>query len=437
MWKYYLRLSLHSLRKTPTLSLLMVLAIATGIAANLTILTMHSVVSSNPLAHKNDRILAVQLNTWDPDREYFALNAIPPQVTYQDAKALYDANVADDVVVMRKAGVTIQHPESAELPSAYATRMTTRDFFSMFDVRFTYGGPWSKNADESPEHVVVISEGLNNKFFKGVNSLGQALLLDGEIFTVVGVVSKNWQLVPNVYDLNNRPFEAAPDAYFPFFHSAAQSYQTWGNVQSWSDEEIRTHEDYLQSETIWIQAWVGLNSAEKRQEFSQFLENYISTQKEQGRFKRSPGYQLNTPQEWLNINDVVPKDNKQLLMLSFVFLMICLVNSTVLMLAKFLRKAPEAGIRRALGASRHSIFFQHLTEAFIVGAAGALLGLLLSLGGLAGVRALYSNYENVAVFNGVTVAAAILLALVATLCTGFLPAWRISHAAPAKYLKTQ
>jgi len=437
MWKYYLRLSLHSLRKTPILSLLMVIAIATGIAANLTILTMHSVVSSNPVAHKNDRVFAVQLNAWDPDREYFALNAIPPQVTYQDAKALYDANTADEVVVMRKAGVTLQLPASTEIPSAYATRMTTRDFFSMFDVQFIYGGPWSKNADDSPENVVVLSEGMNNKFFKGANSVGQTILMDGELFTVVGVVSERWQLVPNVYDLNNLPFEAAADAYIPFFFSAAKSYQGWGNFQNWSDQNIRNHQDFLQSETIWIQAWVSLNSAEKRQEFTQFLENYISTQKEQGRFKRSPGYQLNTPQEWLKINNVVSKDNKQLLMISFVFLMICLVNSTVLMLAKFLRKAPEAGIRRALGASRYAIFFQHLTEAFIVGAAGALLGLLMSLGGLAAVSALYSNYENVAVFNGVTVAAAILLALVATLCSGFLPAWRISHAAPAKYLKTQ
>lgn len=437
MWKYYLRLSLHSLRKTPILSLLMVLAIATGIAANLTILTMHSVVSSNPLAHKNDQIFAVQLNAWDPEREYFALNAIPPQVTYQDAKALYDAHLADETVIMRKAGLTIQIHESAELPSSHATRMTTRDFFSMFDVQFIYGGPWSKNADDGPEHVVVLSEGMNNKFFKGENSLGQTILMDGELFTVVGVVSDRWQLVPNVYDLNNLPFEAAADAYIPFFFSAAKPYQGWGNFQSWSDENIRNHQDFLQSETIWIQAWVTLNSAEKRQEFTRFLENYISTQKEQGRFKRLPGYQLNTPQEWLNINKVVSKDNNQLLMISFVFLMICLVNSTVLMLAKFLRKAPEAGIRRALGASRHSIFFQHLTEAFIVGAAGALLGLLLSLGGLAAVRALYSNYENVAVFNGVTVVAAILLALLASLLSGFLPAWRISHATPAKYLKTQ
>lgn len=437
MWKYYLRLSLYSLRKTPVLSLLMVLAIATGIAANLTILTMHSVVSSNPMAHKNDRIFAVQLNNWDPEQEYFDLNGIPPQVAYKDAKALYDSNAVDEVVVMLKVEATIQLPESAELPSAYRTRMITRDFFSMFDVQFIYGGPWSKSADESPEHVVVISEGMNNKFFNGANSLGKTILLDGELFTIVGVVSEKWKLVPNVYDLNNQAFEAAPNAYFPFFHAATKSYQIVGNIQGWEDQDIRTHQDFLQSEFVWVQAWVGLNTAAKQQEFSQFLENYISTQKAQGRLKRTPGYQLNSPQEWLSINKVVSKDNKQLLMLSFVFLMICLVNSTVLMLAKFLRKAPEAGIRRALGASRHSIFFQHLTEAFIVGAAGALLGLLLSFGGLVAVSGLYSNYENVAVFSGFTVAAAVLLALVATLCSGFLPAWRISHAAPAKYLKTQ
>lgn len=437
MWKYYLRLSLHSLRKTPALSLLMVLAIATGIAANLTILTMHSVVSSNPLTHKNDQLFALQLNSWDPEREYFDLNAIPPQLTYQDAKALYDANMANEITIMRKAGVAIQQSESTEPPTTYHTRMTTRDFFSMFDVQFIYGGPWSKSADDGPEQVVVISEGLNNKFFKGGNSLGQTILMDGELFTVIGVVSERWQLVPNVYDLNNLPFETAADAYIPFFFSAAKPYQGWGNFQNWANEDIRNHQDFLQSETVWIQAWVSLNSAENRQEFTRFLENYISTQKEQGRFKRSPGYQLNTPQEWLKINNVVSKDNKQLLIISFVFLMICLVNSTVLMLAKFLRKAPEAGVRRALGASRHSIFFQHLTEAFVVGTAGALLGLLMSLGGLAAVRTLYSNYENVAVFNGVTIVAAVLLALAATLLSGFLPAWRISHAAPAKYLKTQ
>lgn len=437
MWKYYLRLSWLSLCKTPALSLLMVLAIATGIAANLTILTMYAVISSNPMAHKNNEIFAVQLNAWDPDREYFALNSVPPQLTYQDAKALYDADIADAVVIMRKAGVTIQRPESTELPAAYGARMTTRDFFTMFDVSFVYGGPWSKNADNGPERVVVIKEGLNNKLFGGENSLGKTIFLDGDIFTIVGVVSEKWQIAPNVYDLNNNVFEAAPDVYFPFFLVAENTYEHWGNMNSWADEVIRNNQEFLQSEIIWIQAWVGFNSSENNQEFSRFLGNYISKQKERGRFKRSPEFLLHTPEQWLDIHKVVSDDDQELLILSFVFLMICLMNGTVLMLAKFLRKAPEAGIRRALGASRHSVFFQHLTEAFVVGVAGAVLGLLFSWGGLIGVRELYSNYENVAVMHGITVIAAVLLALAATLISGFLPAWRISHAAPAKYLKTQ
>lgn len=437
MWQYYLRLSLLSLRKTPVLSLLMVLAIATGIAANLTILTMHSVVSSNPLAHKNEQLFAVQLNTWNPAREYSALNNLPPQLTFKDAKAIYDADVADEIVVMQKANIIIHQRESSETPSAYHTRMTTRDFFSMFDVKFIYGGPWSKEADKNPERVVILSEGLNNKFFEGVDSSGKTIELDGQLFTVMGVVSEKWQLVPNVYDLNNLAFEPAPDAYMPFFLVAERAYQNWGNIQAWFSEDVKSNQDFLQSEKIWIQAWVSLNSADKYQEFSHFLESYIATQKERGRFKRSPGYQLNTPEEWLDIHNVVSTDNKQLLMLSFVFLIICLINSTVLMLAKLLRKAPEAGIRRALGASRSSIFFQHLMEAFVIGVAGSMLGLLFSLGGLAGVRELYSSYENVAVFNSVTVMSAVLLALAATLLSGLLPAWRISHAAPAKYLKTQ
>lgn len=437
MWKYYLRLSWLSLCKTPTLSLLMVLAIATGIAANLTILTMYAVISSNPMAHKNNEIFAVQLDSWDPDHEYFSLNGVPPQLTYQDAKALYDAEIADSVVIMRKAGVTIQRPESTELPAAYSSRMTTRDFFTMFDVKFVYGGPWSKNADNGPERVVIIREGLSNKLFGNENSLGKTIFLDGEVFTVVGVVSEKWQLVPNVYDLNNNPTEAAADIYFPFFLVNEKSYQNWGNMNNWTNFRTSNYAEFLQSEVIWIQAWVSLDSPETHQQFSRFLENYISQQKQNGRFQRPAKYLLNTPEQWLDIHKVVSDDNKELLILSFVFLIVCLVNSTVLMLAKFLRKAPEAGIRRALGASRNSIFFQHLTEAFVVGTAGALLGLIFSWGGLAGIRSLYGHYENVATINSVTVMGALLLALAATLLSGLLPAWRISHSAPAKYLKTQ
>ena len=55
-------------------------------------------------------------------------------------------------------------------------------------------------------------------------------------------------------------------------------------------------------------------------------------------------------------------------------------------LAKFLARAPEIGLRRAVGASRREVFTQYLTEAGMVGVVGALCGLVLTILGLAGLR---------------------------------------------------
>lgn len=437
MWKYYLKLSWLSIKKTPVLSLLMVFAIATGIATCLTMLTMYAVVSSNPMAHKNETIFAVQLDSWNPNEEFFAINGIPSQLTYQDAKVLYDSGIPDETLLMRKTGVTIQLPDFSDRASVHVTRMTTRGFFNMFDVKFIYGGPWGSKEDATPEKVVVISEGLNNKIFNGIDSVGKTLLVDQDLFTIVGVVSDSWRIIPTVYDLNNSAFEPSPEVYIPFFNVTERKYEGWGNINGWKDESINSYQDFLQSELVWIQAWVALETIEKQQELTQFFANYIAQQKQNGRFQRPAKYLLSTPEEWLEINAVVSDDNRVLLALSCAFLIICLVNSMVLLLAKFLRKAPEAGIRRALGASRQAVFIQHLTEALVIGVAGGLLGLALSSIGLAGVRALYSEYTNIATMNGITIACAIFLALFSSLCSGLLPAWRISRAVPARYLKIQ
>ncbi len=56
-----------------------------------------------------------------------------------------------------------------------------------------------------------------------------------------------------------------------------------------------------------------------------------------------------------------------------------------LMLARFMWRAPEIGVRRALGASRGAIYRQFLTEAAAIGLAGGVLGLLLTALGMAGI----------------------------------------------------
>ena len=96
------------------------------------------------------------------------------------------------------------------------------------------------------------------------------------------------------------------------------------------------------------------------------------------------------------ISKVVPSDVRLQVWLAFGFLAVCLLNTVGLLLAKFLRRSGEIGVRRALGASRRAIFTQCLVEAGIVGLAGGVLGLGLAMLGLWAVRQQPVGYADLA-----------------------------------------
>ena len=128
--------------------------------------------------------------------------------------------------------------------------------------------------------------------------------------------------------------------------------------------------------------------------------------------------------EWLDYRKVVPSDVRLQMWLAFGFLLVCLVNTVGLLLAKFLRRCSEIGVRRALGASRRAIFAQCLVEAGTVGLAGGVLGLGLALLGLWAVRQQPAGYADLAHLDRRCSLTTFALAIAASLLAGLLPAWR-------------
>ena len=115
----------------------------------------------------------------------------------------------------------------------------------------------------------------------------------------------------------------------------------------------------------------------------------------------------------------------------------CLVNTVGLLLAKFLRRGSEIGVRRALGASRGAIFTQCLVEAGAIGLAGGILGLGLSLLGLWAVRLQPASYAELAHLDLGMLLLTFVMAIVASVLAGLLPAWRAMQVTPAIQLKSQ
>jgi putative ABC transport system permease protein len=436
MFLYNLRLAFLSLKRDPVLTALMIGAVAVGIGMSTTTLAVFHSMSGDPISWKSDQLYAVQLDNWSPNAPYQDPNDPPTQVTYRDAQALMQAAKAKHQNVSFTSALVLQTDKPDVKPDLVIARVTYNEFFSMFDVPFEYGGPWSRDADQGAEQVVVLDQQQNEKLFGGANSVGKEIVLNNRRFRVVGVLKK-WAPSPKFYDLENDTFGDPEDVFIPFNLVASMQLHSNGNNSCWGPPKDNSYEGYLNSECVWIQAWAELPTQADRDDYKQFLDNYVQEQKKLGRFPRPLNNHLRDVNEWLKYNHVVSNDSRALVGLSFMFLAVCMLNTIGLILAKFLRRSGEIGLRRAVGASKMALFRQYLVETGVIGVSGGLIGVLMGWGGLVGVRHLLQGSDHYARLDWSMVGLSLLLALASSMLAGLYPAWRVVRIPPAIYLKVQ
>lgn len=438
MFRYYLRLGGLSIKANPALSALMVAAIGIGIGACMTIVTIQYIMSGNPIPEKSDRLFHVRVDSWNPAEPYDEPNEPPEQLTYLDATALHAAGQASRQVISFKSSRVIQPAGEDAKPFQRATRATTGDFFSMFNVPFKYGSGWDKESDDTQERVVVIDEDLNEQLFGGSDSVGKLLTLSGEKYRIVGVLDY-WAPVPLFYDLNNNEYVDPAAVFLPFSVAIAGEHSSSGNTNCWKPIDDGGVEAFRNSECIWIQMWAELQNDAEKQAYLQFLNAYVEEQKLIGRFPRPLNNRLDNVEEWMDLNEVVDEDVSVLLGLAILFLIVCLLNTIGLLLAKVLRRSKDVSLRRALGASKSSLFSQYIVEAGIIGVAGGVLGIGLTWLGLRGIENLF-DFEFVGKLvqmDWVMVMAAVILAIVSALAAALYPTWRACNITPAAQLRIQ
>jgi putative ABC transport system permease protein len=435
MFGYYFALALRSFKRNKALTFLMVLAIALGIGASMTTLTVFYILSGDPIPQKSDKLFYPRI---DPR----AMNGFTPgdepedQFTRYDAERLLRDKKGDRQAFMSGGSMAVESEDGKIAPFAVEARYTTADFFPMFEVPFRFGNGWNAGDDESRARVAVISQTLNDKLFNGANSVGRNLQASGQTFRIIGVM-EDWRPTPKFYDMTNDRFTEVEQIFVPFWTSRALKLGNQGNMNCWgetTDEEGSTGPN---APCSWLQYWVELDSPAKVQAYKQYLANYSDQQRAAGRFERPTNVDLHNVMEWLDKNNAVPSDVRLQVWLAFGFLAVCLLNTVGLLLAKFLGRSSQIGVRRALGATRKAIFAQCLVEAGTVGLVGGLLGLALAWLGLWAVRQQPAGYAELAHMDMTMLAMTFALAILASLLAGLLPAWRAMQVTPAIQLKSQ
>lgn len=440
MLTYDVFLALRSLRRTPWLSLLVIVAIAIGVGSATVFTAIRHALGKDPLPGQSQNLFYVRLDNWRPDVAYPGdePDALPPQLAWRDAVNLLQSPIPTHHTPAYQATMSV-YPVDPNDPRPFQNfvRLCRRDFFEMFRFPFAYGGAWDAALDKTPQNVAVISDTLNQRLFGGANSVGRIFRIADREVRIVGVLAP-WLPTIRYYDLTGQATNPIDDIYLPLSVAIPWQVTSSGNADSWGPPAPPGFEGALQGELLFLQYWVELPTVEARARYRDYLVSYVQEQKKAGRYPRPINVKLTSLPDLMDELGIVPPQVKVMQVVGILFMVVCSLNLVGLLLGKFLARLPEVGVRRALGASRVRVFLQHIVECEAVALFGGAAGLVLTLVSLAVINLFARQQlgrERLFQLDLPMLAAAFGFALIAGLIAGSYPAWRVSSEPTAATLK--
>jgi putative ABC transport system permease protein len=344
-----LRYGARMLLKTPAFTFVAVLALALGIGANTAIFSVVNAVLLRPLPYADpDRLVLLwQYTSRLPDLDRMF-------VSYPDYLDWRDQNQAfEHLAVFRDGGANLtggDGPERIQVAEASAS------IFPILGVPPLIGRGFLPEEDQpGAGRTAVISHGLwQRRFGSDPGMVGQAVTLDGEAYTVVGVMPPGFRF----------PEQTPPiDLWVPVgLNAASRSFTSRGNHPGLLAIGL------LKPGVTFAQAQEDMAGVTRR-----LAEQYPNT-------NGDTVARMTTLTEEV-VGDVRPALLVLLGGIGFVLLIAC-ANVANLLLARALGRQREIAIRAALGASRARIICQLLTESAVLAAMGGAAGLVVALWGV-------------------------------------------------------
>ena len=390
-----LRFSLRMLWKSPGLTLTVLLTLALGIGANTAIFTVDYATLLAPLPYPQPNQLVM---VWSKIQTFH--NGVSAG-DFTDWKQ--QSTSFQDLDAWTGAAFNIATKDQPEF--IQGTRATS-GFYRMMGNSFYLGrGFLPEEGQAGKEHVVILTHKLWLKLGSNPNIIGTPLRMDGEPYTVVGV------LAPGATDRGQGqltvPLVFKPEQINHDFH--------WLLVMGRLKPGITIKQ--AQADMDAVTTHIATAYPKSNKGWGSFVEPLK--------------------------NDFLPSERKLTLWLllgavGFVLLIAC-VNVANLLLAKSMTRQKEVAIRSALGATPKAIFAQLMTESLLLATVGGLLGIGVGVAMLRGLIAVMPENTLPTEADLRLNIPILLFTLAATTLAGLLfgcvPAWYASRVDPSETLK--
>ena len=391
----HLRYTVRMLWKNPGLTLTILLTLALGIGANTAIFTVDYATLLAPLPYPKPEQLVV---VWSKIKTFHNGISAGDFTDWQRQNSSFQTLSAFTGGAFNIA--------SKEQPENIDGMQVTPGYYNMLGRPFFLGRDFlPEEGVDGKSHVVILTHKLWSHLGADPKLVGQTMRINGEPYTVVGV------LQPGLDDRGNAQV-TVPLVFKP---------------------------EQLNHDFHWLLSMGRLKPGVTIQQ-AQADMDAVAAQIAQVNPKSNKGWGVYVePMK----NDFLPSERKQTLWLllgavAFILLIAC-VNVANLLLARGMARQKELAVRSALGASRRTIFEQLLTESLLLAVAGGLLGIGV---GYAMLRALIAIMPKGTLPTEADLrlnVPILLFTLAATTLAGLLfgsaPAWYASRIDPGEALK--
>lgn len=401
----------HKLR-----SLLTMLGIIIGIASIITIVSTikgtNEQIKENLIGSGNN-VVTVRLmqDGYEIDMEYMGVPDGVAVMGEEERLALEDLDGVKEVSFYRVRNYTnsVYYVNTAFTGSLYGI---DSHYFSVNDYQVNYGRNFLEEDYEERHKVAVVDDKVSKKLFQGENPIGKTLEINGEPFTVVGVVSKANTSAPTINSIQDYWMYAdtssgavfVPDDCWPII--CRYDEPQYVSVRAKSTDDMTA---------------AGNNVAESLNATQ--ITNTVCEYKADDLLKQAA-----------DIQELSSAANRQLIWIAGISLLVGGIGVMNIMMVSVTERTREIGLKKAIGARRRRILMQFLTEAAVLTSLGGLIGVV---SGIVLARILSGVMGTPAAVSVPACVIAVGFSMIIGIVFGLVPAVKASKLNPIEALRRE